>query len=422
MKNFDNVLNNLISCGIISLNDVLSFPMEELMNKLIGKYHKYKITKTSDGKWTTYVEDSSRLHGRRLIKKSKESDLYSFLISFYNIGSLEKGTDTFDSIFKEWIAYKQNFVNVRNTHHSISPSTIRRYERDYDSFIAGSALSKMELSSITPTKLETTLSDIVRGKDMTEKCTKNVLSFIRQTFKFARRSDYISKDPFESVDIDLLLSSCRISVKKDSERVLTKNEMGRLFRQVREMQELHPYYMPNYAVELALYTGMRVGELAALHWGDVRDKIYVDYSEHRLDFTGQKSELIIAEPKNKKHRTISLTPDMVDLFNRVRELNLKSPDDFIFVRCDGTRYTAHDISCAANRRAIEAGIDKTSIHEIRRTVSSLLNEVLPQRVVADILGHSENVNERFYNYSMAEEEEKINALDEVIQSYSKMVG
>lgn len=392
------------------------------MNKLIGKYHKYKITKTSDGKWTTYVEDSSRPHGRRLIKKKRESDLYTFLISFYNIGSLEKETSTFNDIFKEWITYKQNFVNVRNTHHSISPSTIRRYERDYDNYISSSPMSIMEIGQITPTKLETTLTDTIRIHNMTEKCAKNVLSFIRQTFKFARRSDYISKDPFERVDIDLLLSSCRVSVKKDSERVLTKKEMGKLFRQVRDMQELHPYYMPNYAVELALYTGMRVGEIAALHWGDIRDKIYVDYSEHRLDYSDKKSELIIAEPKNKKHRAISLTSDMVDLFKRIRKLNLKSPDDFIFVRENGTRYTAHDISCAASRRAVEAGIDKTSIHEIRRTVSSLLNTILPQRVVADILGHSKDVNERFYNYSIAEEEEKTKALDEIIQSYSKIVG
>ena len=177
--------------------------------------------------------------------------------------------------------------------------------------------------------------------------------------------------------------------------------------------------MPNYCVELAMYTGMRVGEIAALHWSDVRDRLYIDYSEHRLDYKDRPSEIIISEPKNKKHRAIPITDEMRDLFDRVRALNAKSDEDFIFVRPDGSRYTGHDIGCAVSRRAKEAGINGTSIHEIRRTVSSLLNTRLSQKDVADMLGHSEHVNERFYNYSTAETGEKIDALRDVIQSYSR---
>lgn len=82
-------------------------------------------------------------------------------------------------------------------------------------------------------------------------------------------------------------------------------------------------------------------------------------------------------------------------------------------------HTAHDISCATARRGEEAGINKTSIHEIRRTVSSLLNIVLPQKAVADMLGHSERVNEQHYNYSIAENEEKKRALDSIYDAFGK---
>lgn len=418
MKTIDNLFENLISCGMIHVSDVRSLSMEELMNKLIGKYHKYKITKTSDNKWTTYVEDKSRVHGRRLIKKSKESDIYTFLIDFYNISGLSKGSEPFDTIYKEWIEYKKNFINVRNTKHSISPSTIRRYERDYENYISGSKLSRMELSEITAPKLEIMLSEIIRDNDLSEKCTKNVLSCVRQAFSYARRSGFITKDPFDYVDSELLLSNCR-EVEAVQDRILTKSEMIRLYRVVRKKEQLYPYYMPNYAIELAMYTGMRVGEIAALHWSGVRDKLYVDYSEHRLDYKDRPSEIIISEPKNKKHRVIPITDEMRDLFGRVRALNAKSDEDFIFVRSDGSRYTGHDIGCAVSRRAKEAGINGTSIHEIRRTVSSLLNTRLSQRDVADMLGHSEHINERFYNYSTAEDAEKIDALKNIIQSYSR---
>ena len=224
----------------------------------------------------------------------------------------------------------------------------------------------------------------------------------------------------EFVDTDLLLSGCKISIINKEGRILTKNELHRLYETVMEKEKENPYYMPNYCIELALYTGMRVGEIAALHWSDIRDAIHIDYSEHRLDFKDKKSELIISEPKNCKHRAVALTRETRDLFDRVKDLNQKSIDDFIFVRPDGRRYTGHDISCAASRRAIDAGIGNTSIHEIRRTVSSLLNTKLPQKVVADMLGHSEYVNERHYNFSTAEDEEKIAALTDIIQSYSNV--
>lgn len=422
MKNFDEYLPNLITCGMITAGDIRSLSMEELMNKLIGEYHKYKITKTSDNKWTTYVEDRSREHGRRLIKKTKEIDLYNFLIEFYNIGNISKGIETFDSVFKEWIEYKKTFINVTNTKHSISPSTIRRYERDYENYIAGSDLPKARLNDITSPKLEIMLSNIIKENNLTEKCTKNILSGIRQSFKFARRNNYISRDAMEYVDTDLLLSGCRFTKVNDEGRVLTLKEMSKLYRQVRIMEEEHPYYMPNYCIELAMYTGMRVGEIAALHWSDVRDTLHIDYSEHRLDYSDKKSELIISEPKNGKHRVLQITDEMRDLFDRVKKLKVVSSDeDFIFVRSDGSRFTGHDIGCAVARRAKEAGIGNTSIHEIRRTVSSLLNTKLPQRVVADMLGHSEHINERHYNYSTAESREKIEALKNVIQSYSSLL-
>lgn len=420
MKNIDDILIILTTCGIISVNDIRSLSKEELMNKILERYHKYKITKTSDGKWTTYVEDKTRMHGRRLIKKKKESDLYSFLIDFYNIGGLSKGSATFDSIYNEWIEYKKNFINVTNTKHSISPSTIRRYERDYDNYICKSKLSSATICDITSPKLEIMLSDIIKDCELTEKCAKNVLSCIRQAFTFARRNDYISSNPMEFVDVDLLLSSCKMSIVSGTERILTKSELHMLYVTVIEKEKEYPYYMPNYAIELSMYTGMRVGEIAALHWSDIRDAIYIDYSEHRLDFKDKKSELIISEPKNCKHRTIGLTDSTRDLFDRIRSLKQESAEGFIFVRSDGKRYTAHDISCAANRRAMDAGIGSTSIHEIRRTVSSLLNTKLPQRVVADMLGHSEYVNERHYNFSTAENEEKIAALTDIIQSYSNI--
>ena len=56
-------------------------------------------------------------------------------------------------------------------------------------------------------------------------------------------------------------------------------------------------------------------------------------------------------------------------------------------------------------------IKKTSIHGIRRTVSSYLNQTLPTRTVANMLGHLPQTNEACYQYDMSEKADKIRALD-----------
>jgi integrase len=146
----------------------------------------------------------------------------------------------------------------------------------------------------------------------------------------------------------------------------------------------------------------------------------VDYSEHRLDYSDRPSEIVVGEPKNYKHRKIPMTQDIRDLFKKVHNLGFRNNEGYVFSRKDGTRCTAHTISSAVSRRAKEAGIDNTSIHEIRRTVSSYLRQELPIKAVASMLGHLETTNELCYNYDMSETTEKTRALEELSSKIIKL--
>lgn len=411
------IFMSFIERGIITLDDFRKSELEDLMTNILNDIHKSKITKTKDGRYSTYIPDPSKPHGRRLVKKATRAEMKRFLIAFYNIKTDSK-LITFADLYKEWVQYKKLYICASNRKRSMSPSTIRRYERDYNSYLKGTELDNKLIGDITTPKLETILSNIIRNNDMTERCAGNVIGYVVQAFSFARRNKYIEEDPAELIDRDLLLASSKfVPPKDDSERVLTKRELNALRESVLYQQKRHPEYMPNYAIELAMYTGMRVGELGALHWSDIdEDFIHINYSEHRLDYSDKPCEIVIGEPKNGKHRVIQMTAEIKSVLDKVKALNYTSNEDFVFVRKDGSRYTGHTIGCATERRSLEAGIKKTSIHEIRRTVSSLLNTVLPQKAVADMLGHSERVNELCYNYSMAENAEKKRALEDVFSN------
>ena len=139
---------------------------------------------------------------------------------------------------------------------------------------------------------------------------------------------------------------------------------------VLEHEKKYPHYMPSYAIELAVLTGMRVGEIAALSWSAIDEKyICVTQAERRLDYSDRTSEIIIGKPKNGKIRRIPLTPEMKELFQKIRALGHPDREGFVFTEESGKRCKAHNISCAIARRCVDAGIEGKPIHGVRRTVS-----------------------------------------------------
>ena len=390
------------------------------MSKILEKVHKYKIYVHSDGRYVTYVPDPSKKDGRRQVRKKTKEELDEFLLEFY---TLECNTTqmTFESLYMEWVDYKKKFCMVKNSHKGISPSTIRRYQRDYNNYIEGSQLASLKITSATSIMLETILGDIVEKHGMIESCASNVIGYVRQAFMYARRAGYIKENPCEYMDRRMILGKSTMpEPKNDSDRVLTIAELNALKLSVRDHEERHPDYIPDYAIELATMTGMRVGEIAALCWIDIDEGyLHVDRSEHRLDYEDRKSELVIGEPKNQKHRMIPLTDEMRELFNRIKALGFAG--EFVFTKRDGSRCTGHDIGCAIDRRASEAMIKKTSIHGVRRTVSSILRTKLPARVVANLMGHLEQTNEHHYNYDFYEDDEKIEALSSISRLSSNVL-
>ncbi len=402
--------------GIIQIDDIMNSDKEIIMNKILKQVHKYKIMPPRDksGRWSTYVPDIKSPHGRRLIRKKTETQLYKYLLEFYQIDD-KKSQMTVKSLLMEWIEFKRTFIGVPNQKQALSPTTIRRYEREIDKYVANTDLAEMLISEVTTPKLTSHMSDIIKNNDLSEKAAGNFIGYIKGAFAYAYESDYLKKDPAKRMNRKLLLSVCKFTPpKSDHERVISENEIIDLSFAIREHEAQYPHYMPDYAIELALLTGMRVGEIVGLKWDDIDEDhlvIHILRSEHRLDYSDKPSEIVIGRTKNGKTRTFPLTSQISELLVRIKALNHFSSEGYIFTREDGHRYTGHDVGCAVCRRAKEAGIDKTSIHEIRRTVSSHLNTILKNETVGEMLGHSAQVNAYYYDYSIASNSQKMDAAE-----------
>ncbi len=397
-----------VNCGILGFDEIALSESEVLMSKILDKFHTHRITHASDGRWVTYVPDPTKSNGLRQVRKSSKEKLYAYLIENYGLLPYCVSQKTFGEVFLEWIEYKRDFTAAN--YKPLSPSTIRRYENDFKKYFENSQLSTcpIDLDNVT---LEQHLIQIVSASKMKPSAFGNLYGYVNELFEYSIRKRYIVTDPMSFIDKSRIRSfCCAAPPKKDSDRVLSREDLHKFLSAVKNHLEKYPNYMPDYAILLAILTGMRVGEIVALKWECVTDDyIYVDYSEHRLDYEDH-IEYVVGEPKNQKHRIIPVTKDISDLLKTICKYSVG--DTWVFANNNG-RITENAVSSAVRRRSESAGIKRTSIHEIRRTVSSYLNTVLPREAVANMLGHLPTTNEQFYDFDISSLELKTEALEKM---------
>ena len=147
-----------------------------------------------------------------------------------------------------------------------------------------------------------------------------------------------------------------------------------------------------------LYTGLRRGELLALRWRNL------DLQKATLAVveTGYKlgdGRYIIKEPKTpQSRRSVTLPPSLVELFKGYRadqellriQLGVSlNPDDFVFIRPDGSPVNPGAVSLAFRRIIKRAGLKHIRIHDLRHTHATLMLKAgVHPKVVSERLGHA----------------------------------
>lgn len=180
-------------------------------------------------------------------------------------------------------------------------------------------------------------------------------------------------------------------------------------------------YSRSYAVELAIYTGMRIGELSGLRWENVyRDKGYILINSSEK-YNEKTKCWYMAETKTGKERRFPISDEIRLLLDRVKKAEMKYGyvGEFVFQNENGqvnTRSIAHCI----RYRCKKAGIEEKCIHAVRRTFNSKMKLAgASSAVAASLLGHSERINENNYTYDISQMEYKKEIVSEVSKINAK---
>lgn len=416
MNDISEVLNFAVKNGIINVDSIKKDVEKMSKEKILNDVHKYAISKrqSKSGKytydyWFTYVPDANSKTKRKLLKRKTKEDLIDALLEYYNIHSNDNDIITFKDEYELWVKFKKNIVTI---------NTIRRYEADYKRFFAENSFEKKDIKSITGQDIILFLSNNVKEKALTQKTFMTLNGYIKEIFESALNNRHIDSNPYLYISnkLKLVKNQCVKNIPKTAEeRTISDEEAHKLLEKLNESYKNSPEYIVPYAVEFAMYTGCRVGEIAALKWNDIKeDKIIISHSE-KAQRRDNGIKYSIESTKTGKIRVIPLVDAIKNLLFRVKkaETAINVSSEFVFCDKNG-RIAASRISNCIQKKSVQAGIDKKSINDCRRTVNSKLKYLgLDVESAASMLGHTVKVNMNNYSYDMSNLSEKYEYLNQV---------
>lgn len=165
----------------------------------------------------------------------------------------------------------------------------------------------------------------------------------------------------------------------------------------RHRPEWHAFFL------CALRTGMRLGELLALTWGDV------DFKVNEITVRRSWSHGKLTTPKNGKTRTLPMTPELALALKGHRHLK----GDLVFADADGHYLDRNRVKSRFWMGIRAAGVKEIRLHDLRHTFASqLVMAGVPLKAVQEYLGHATlEMTMRYAHLAPKEKEAWIARLD-----------
>lgn len=143
-------------------------------------------------------------------------------------------------------------------------------------------------------------------------------------------------------------------------------------------------------VLLALYTGIRIGELCALRWENIslQDRtLFINHTLQRIqDRASKKTRIVITSPKSVcSIRTIPIPESLADIMVAYKCSN----SSFFLTGCEDRYIEPRLMEAHFHKLLLEAEIKDANFHALRHTFATRCVEVgFDIKSLSEILGHS----------------------------------
>ena len=182
-------------------------------------------------------------------------------------------------------------------------------------------------------------------------------------------------------------------------RIVKKEIHPLTSQQIADLLKLLPGHPHEYLYQIALFTGMREGELLGLPWDCVdyaSGTILVKQQLHKENTKGGVTKIV--PPKNDKSRIIPMAPSVAELFRkqRARQDELRSllgdkwiETGLVFTGPFGGYLSYRTVYDCFKRLAAKIGAPKARVHDLRHTYAVVcLESGVDIKTLQENLGHA----------------------------------
>ena len=299
-----STLDDLIENGLgMTLTE--SALVEKLMrterDEILRKYH-FPRKKDSKGYYRIYVDDMTAPAGRKQLYAMDLESLKEKVYRYEKDLPLRKPRRTFEFAFRFAQDFERN--NVAKERQQSRDNTISKNFSDYKRFFEGTGFANTPIDKITVRDLDMMIRKTMKKYDLTQKGMSSLRGIINMTFKRAAYMEWIEENPASKI-IWKDYRQLQRQPTAITERAYSDEEMKKIRTFLLKYQEEHPDYIPSYALEFQLITGMRRGEIPPLLWSDVdfsRGTIHVHKEQLSMQQKRSDEEFITNYTKNGKAR------------------------------------------------------------------------------------------------------------------------
>ena len=422
-----NCLKDVLNEGIMVTQVSAPAENEDMTKKqrenIIKKHMEQFTTKyyESDNRWHSFLPDETKPRKMKPIAKRKWEDLEEMIVQFY---LQQKQTEkrkriTLRTLYPEWFDYKWQDTN--------NSGYMKRISQDWKRFYENDDIVDRPIIELTTMELKNWARKKIISEKLTKKLYYNMSVIIRQSLDYLVELGELPTNPYSNFKINPSLFT----------PVIEKEAEYEIFNEIEE-QQVKALAMQKFAENSTLTSalavvinfslGLRVGELVALKWKDLKGfYLHIRRMEQR-QFTQQPNGKWTSYPKVVEHtksdagyRTLYVVTSTLELFNKVKEANLQNgytcnPEDYIFLY-DGVRITFNSINKKYNHLCKELGIIKKGNHKTRKTCLTKIadNPNINLKDAMQFSGHRDvHTYIKHYCFSRYSDEQKRNELEKTL--------
>lgn len=267
---------------------------------------------------------------------------------------------TLSDIADDWLMVNKN---------KFKQSTYQGYKYKIDKYITGHYIAAYNIFSVTEAQAIDFVNMLV-NKQLSSKTINDIISLLNSLFDFAEK-----RYKMFHINVPYVKNTYK------EMRVLSVSEQKHLEHYL--IQDMDNY---KFGIYIALYTGIRIGELCALKWSDIHDgTINVNKTVIRLK-DGNKTKIVIDTPKtNHSFRTIPIP----NFLNKIIENNRKQSEQYVLAS-DKISFVEPRLMQIHFKKAIsDCEISDASFHTLRHTFATRCVECgFDIKSLSEILGHS----------------------------------